>query len=89
MQEEAKLQAKIIRYLEKHCYCRKIISANKAGTPDIFCCVKGHFVAVEIKSSNGIQSELQKYNQKSIEKNGGKYFLINNYEEFLINFNNL
>ncbi len=44
---------------------------QKAGIPDLICCVNGFTLAVEIKASNGRPSELQKLNISRINKSGG------------------
>ena len=76
---EQDIQKKIIKYLEsKGIYTRKIINANKAGTPDIFCCVDSKFFAFEVKtpqSKNNV-SELQKHNIAEIIKSGGCAYVV-------------
>lgn len=73
---EKQLQGKLLKRLRSagH-YCIKIIGASRAGAPDIVTCQDGAFVAYECKTDVGRQSELQKYNQRMIEKSGGKYVL--------------
>jgi Holliday junction resolvase len=44
---------------------------SKAGIPDLICCVNGHFVAIELKGSDGKPSELQKYNIRKISECNG------------------
>jgi Holliday junction resolvase len=44
---------------------------QKAGIPDILACVNGHFVAIELKGTNGKPSELQKYNIRRINECNG------------------
>ena len=44
---------------------------SKVGTPDIIACINGHFVAVEVKATNGRPSELQKYHINQIKESGG------------------
>lgn len=39
--------------------------------PDIIACVNGFMVAIEVKASNGRQSELQKLNVSRINHAGG------------------
>ena len=77
------LQSKCLRYLEGlGLYGRKIISANRAGTPDVIACLKGRFVGFEFKSSSGKQSELQKWNEEEIVRNGGSYFIVRRFDDF-------
>lgn len=47
---------------------------SKAGTPDIIACVKGRFVAIEVKKPGGVESALQKAKVKLIEEAGGVAF---------------
>jgi len=44
---------------------------QKAGIPDILACVNGHFVAIELKGTNGKPTELQKYNIRRINECNG------------------
>ena len=71
---EQYIQRKIIKWLESEgYYVVKIISANKAGVPDLLVCVDGKFVAIEVKTpktKNNV-SKLQKYNLEKIKKCGG------------------
>ena len=59
---------------------------SKVGVPDIIACVKGHFVAVEVKAENGKPSELQLYHLDKIGEAGGYSFLL--YPEDFENFKN-
>ena len=76
--KEQGIQRKIIKWLESEgYYVIKIISASKAGVPDIITCINGIFVAIEVKtpSTKSNVSELQKYNLDAILKSGG-YSLV-------------
>lgn len=44
---------------------------TKDGIPDILACVNSYFVAIEVKASNGVPSELQKYNVRKINNAQG------------------
>lgn len=44
---------------------------QRAGIPDLLCCIDGLFMAIELKSENGTVSELQKMNIDKIKKSGG------------------
>ena len=57
---------------------------TKVGTPDIIACVKGYFVAVEVKAENGKPSELQKYHIEQIKNAGGYGFILypKDFEKF-------
>ncbi len=70
---EQQTQAKILEWLtENKFYARKIIRANKNGTPDILGCTPcGKFFAIEVKYGSNTTDELQKYNLKLIEQCAG------------------
>lgn len=44
---------------------------QKAGIPDLICCVNGIFISVELKASKGVSSDLQKRNTRLINQSGG------------------
>jgi Holliday junction resolvase len=56
------LQSKILKYLEglDHCWAVKVISSNKRGCPDILCCYRGMFLAIEVKEGSGRATAIQK-----------------------------
>lgn len=62
-----------------------------SGIPDIIACVRGHFVALEVKSSTGKTSKLQDYNLKKINDSGGVALVVNpeNWEEVKTYLGNL
>lgn len=79
---ERDIQAKILSWLQsKSIYAKKIIVANSSGAPDIFCCVGGSFIGLEVKRPGEHQTSLQVYNQYKIEKAGGKYFVVTSVDE--------
>lgn len=57
---------------------------SRVGTPDIIACVNGHFVAVEVKATNGKPSELQKYHIQQINNAGGYGVILypDDFEDF-------
>jgi len=70
--KEQQLQSKIIKYLTAlGAYVVKVITASKAGVPDIICCYKGQFIGIEVKVGYNKTSALQDYNLKAIEEAGG------------------
>jgi hypothetical protein len=56
----------------------------KSGIPDILCCIKGKFIALELKAENGKASALQKYNIDKINKCGGLGYILypDQFEQF-------
>lgn len=64
------------------------------GTADIIACMSmpyqsGYFVAIEVKTKNGKQSEAQKEFQKRVQQHGGIYLLVRSYEDFMEQFDDL
>jgi len=53
MTEEQKVQKKILDHLNSldNCKAIKIVLANEAGTPDIFCVWRGNAILIEVKAS--------------------------------------
>lgn len=67
---EQDVQRKIIKYLEaKGAYVVKIISASKAGVPDLLVCYEGRFIGIEVKrpAKKTNASKLQVYNIELIQ----------------------
>ena len=54
---------------------------GRPGCPDITICYNGKFIAVEVKSKTGKQSEAQKQAQADIEAAGGSYFVVRELSE--------
>ena len=86
---ESKIQKKIFNYLESEgCYVVKVVSATKAGIPDIIGCIDGHFFAIEVKtpSTSDNVSQLQEYNLDKIIECGGSSIIaweVNQVEDFI------
>lgn len=62
----------------------------RAGFPDFIFLMpnsKYPYLALELKSSKGKQSEHQKEYQKAVETAGGKYVVIRSLEEFMDSVN--
>ena len=69
---EQQIQKKIITYLEKQgCYVVKVITASKAGVPDLLACCGGQFYGLEVKTPIGRPSKLQLANVAKIVTAGG------------------
>jgi len=72
--KEQTIQKNIIKRLEAEGgYVVKVVSATKAGVPDILACIKGKFIGIEVKTpkTKTNVSELQKYNLDKINRCGG------------------
>ena len=80
---ESKIQSSCIQLAKKNgWYCCKTIKVSISGFPDLIMLKDGVCLFVEFKTIKGIQSELQKYQQKLIESQGFKYYLIRSLKEF-------
>jgi Holliday junction resolvase len=86
---EQQIQKKITTYLESQgCYIVKVISASKAGVPDILGCYEGIFFGIEVKTpkTRSNVSKLQEYNLDKIVSAGGQSLVaweVEQIEEFL------
>ena len=72
--KESAIQKKIKDWLESEgAYVVKVITATKAGVPDLLVCYKGLFIAIEVKTpetKNNV-SALQKHNIINIHNANG------------------
>ena len=53
------------------------------GTADISATIKGRSVKIEIKYGKDRQSEAQKQYQAAIERSGGVYLIVRDFDEFI------
>ena len=73
MAEEKNFENKVKKYLSSiDAYYFKVWGGGyqQAGIPDVICCKNGIFIGIELKSTNGKATELQKYNIKQNERKG-------------------
>ncbi len=83
MTSESKIQASCIQHAKKHgWFVLKVIRCNVNGYPDATFFKNGKTFFVEFKTAIGKQSELQKYVESELIKQGFKYFLIRDLKEF-------
>lgn len=76
MQPEAKLVKKIQRRIrDEGGWCVKIHGGNnpfqRVGIPDLLCCVRGRFIALELKLPGEQASPVQRKVLREIEAAGG------------------
>jgi len=75
--KEQEIQSKIIKYIQaKGGYVVKIVTASKAGVPDILACIEGVFYGFEVKTETGRPSPLQLENIAMIKNAGGKSGIV-------------
>ena len=71
---EKSVQARILQGLRQHgAYIVKVHNAGRQrkGIPDILCCYKGYFIAIEVKGANGALRNDQKKELHSVKAAGG------------------
>lgn len=79
---ESQIQSKIIKQLEKEgYYVIKLISTNKAGISDLIALKDGKAIFIEVKTENGILSELQKLRRSELKKQGFDYYVWTDYQK--------
>jgi Holliday junction resolvase len=86
MKNESQLTSQIKNLLKsKGAYCEKIFGGGyqASGIPDILCCYRGYFLAIEVKSptGKGRASDIQKLKIKAIRDAGGVAFITDNIED--------
>ena len=80
---EQRIQSSCIKHAKaKGWICCKIIKCSINGFPDLVMYKDCKTIFVEFKSLIGKQSALQVYQQKQLEAQGFKYYLINNLKNF-------
>jgi Holliday junction resolvase len=50
---------------------------GRSGVPDIICCAKGKFIAIECKAGNNKPTALQEKEMADIRKAGGYAYVVN------------
>lgn len=66
-------------------------AAQRSGIPDILCCIKGQFIAIETKREDGSgeASEQQRIECIKIRKAGGHAIISDNFDEIKIFIENI
>lgn len=84
---EKKFELKIRKFLDGiGAWTLKTYSngVQRAGVPDLLCCVNGYFVGIEVKSEKGKPSALQIWNIEKIREAGGVAIVLypDGFEDF-------
>ena len=77
---EKKVKAKVVEILKAHgvyYFFPATFGMGRSGVPDIICCYKGWFLAIECKAGAGKTTALQDREINLIEKAGG-FTLVTN-----------
>ena len=59
----------------KDVHITNIQQRAKAGDPDRIICLRGNFIAIELKVKGGVLSEMQKVKLSRIANSGGRIFV--------------
>ena len=79
--KESKYQKKISDKLEKEGYfVVKLIKTNKNGIPDLIAIKENNTIFVEIKTTKGVLSEIQKYRLQELTNKGIKCYVSKGLE---------
>ena len=79
MLAEKQFENKIKNFLKRNdIYFFKFFANGftKSGLSDIYACIKGKFVGIEVKAEKGKPSPLQIYNKNQIEKSGSIAYIL-------------
>jgi len=78
--KESQFQTKVIAHLKKKgvWYVKYWAGSpyTRKGVPDILACIDGVFHGIELKTDDGVVSELQLYNIMKIEESGGEAYIL-------------
>ena len=80
MTPEGKVKASVVKLLKKYevyYFFPATHGMGRSGVPDIICCAKSLFIAIECKAGRGQVTALQARELKRIGDAGGCTFIIN------------
>ena len=80
MTPEGKVKAAVRKILDAEGVYYFSPAANgygRAGIPDIICCVRGFFLAIELKANKGKTTALQDREIAAINAQGGQAMVVN------------
>ncbi|MCK9324734.1 MAG: VRR-NUC domain-containing protein [Bacteroidales bacterium] len=83
---ETYIKQQVLKKLRKKyptAWIKKICDRFTKGTPDIICCINGLFIAVELKTLNGVIKPIQTHEIRLINEAGGKAFVARSVSEVL------
>jgi Holliday junction resolvase len=77
---ESKVKDKIVKILKKngvYYFFPATFGFGRSGVPDIICCFRGQFVAIECKAGDNKPTALQQRELKNIMVAGGHAYVAN------------
>jgi Holliday junction resolvase len=77
---EAKVKAKVVKLLKErgvYYFFPATFGMGRSGVPDIVCCVRGRFLAIECKAGKNKPTALQEREIEAIRVAGGTALIIN------------
>ena len=77
---EGKVKAKVVKLLKErgvYYFFPATFGMGRSGVPDIVCCVRGHFLAIECKAGKNKPTALQEKELNAIHNAGGTALVIN------------
>ena len=77
---EKKVKAKVVEILKAHgvyYFFPATYGMGRSGVPDIICCYRGKFIAIECKAGAGKTTALQDRELDLIKKAGGVQMVVN------------
>lgn len=77
---EKKVKDKVVKLLKQYgvyYFFPATHGFGRSGVPDVVCCIKGHFFAVECKAGTNKPTALQEKEIADIRKAGGTALVIN------------
>lgn len=82
--DESKVVTDVMGYSKRIGSGKYIKGTGTNGTADCRAVIKGRSVSFEVKIGKDFQSEAQKKYQAEVEKSGGLYFIIKDFDEFIM-----
>jgi Holliday junction resolvase len=84
MKRESVLTRELVKSLRGWGLFYKVSDRFNAGLPDIVGCLKGKFIAIEVKRKDRLVTSLQKFKLLEILENNGLAFIVTFREEDVI-----
>jgi len=77
---ESKVKAKVVKLIKAYgiyYFFPATYGFGRSGVPDVVCCAKGNFIAIECKAGNNKPTALQEKEMADIRKAGGHAYVVN------------